>query len=770
MKQKYFIALLILTTMIGCTHTKDNSIIENLSLLFFRKDRVTISGTAVKGVLKKAEVNIHKLKPDGTCDTSSNLGTALTDENGNYSIFYNQGNGVVCVRILASKTNNTRVFDEKTKADLPITSSDFNITNTFSEDKLINSSRSNVSISPFSKMISRRLANLMQASGGKQTPSSLNQRASKEVVIRFGLNSGLSSISSRNINSVKNTSTPINGSSYPELIDLNVDYRDLNDPFTAKSIAILSGFSQLANQFKTGTSVSSNDIDSIIESFAKDFEDGVFDGKDGSGKQITIGTGSKEILMPADSITNLMLPAIRTFFAEGGVLNVGQNYIATASNPPVTIPSTALSQIQFLDSVPIIFTDADTFSIGGTVSDLYTTGLVLQNNAGEEITVSHSVGLPRTFTFNTKVKTYAVTIKTQPLASTCTVLNGTGTASADVTNVSVSCLTYVGNGVLKPLNNLTNTVSTFAGHPTNGFANPGTTDGIGTAARFQEPTGVTTDGINIYLTEGQYNRIRKIVIATGQVTTIATPAVNPQGLTIVGSNLYTTGYGSNRIHRIDITTNAVSVFSGDGTNAFLDGPAGSARFQQPDGGLTTDGKDLYYADPYARRIRKIEIPSGFVSTLAGNGTSAFVDGTGAGAQFTTPRGLTTDGTNLFVADDCRIRRIVISTGVVTTIAGNTPAYADGTGSAASFASNNFGMVTDGLNLYIASTGHHSVRRVVIGTGVVTTIAGNAPPTPTSGEVDGIGNVSRFNAFRHLTSDGISLFITDHNNNKVRRLQ
>jgi hypothetical protein len=48
------------------------------------------------------------------------------------------------------------------------------------------------------------------------------------------------------------------------------------------------------------------------------------------------------------------------------------------------------------------------------------------------------------------------------------------------------------------------------------------------------------------------------------------------------------------------------------------------------------------------------------------------------------------------------------------------------------------MVIDGLNLYIASTGHHTIRRVVIATGVVTTIVGSAPPTATSGELDGFG--------------------------------
>ena len=79
-----------------------------------------------------------------------------------------------------------------------------------------------------------------------------------------------------------------------------------------------------------------------------------------------------------------------------------------------------------------------TYSIGGTVSGLSGTGLVLQNNGGDNLTVNSNGA----FTFATKVNSgaaYAVTVATQPSGQTCTVASGSGTATANVTNVAVTC-------------------------------------------------------------------------------------------------------------------------------------------------------------------------------------------------------------------------------------------------------------------------------------------------------------------------------------------
>ena len=143
----------------------------------------------------------------------------------------------------------------------------------------------------------------------------------------------------------------------------------------------------------------------------------------------------------------------------------------------------------------------------------------------------------------------------------------------------------------------------------------------------------------------------------------------------------------------------------------------------------------------AHKIRKIVIATGAVTTLAGSGAAGFADGTGPSAIFRKPAGIVTDGTNLYVADrkNHRIRKIVISTGVVSTIAGSsTSGPTDGTGAAASF-KNPTGITSDGTNLYVADRDNHKIRKIVISTGVVTTLAGSG----VQGSVNGNGPSATF---------------------------
>jgi len=100
-----------------------------------------------------------------------------------------------------------------------------------------------------------------------------------------------------------------------------------------------------------------------------------------------------------------------------------------------------------------------------------------------------------------------------------------------------------------------------------------------------------------------------------------------------------------------------------------------------------------------------------VTTLAGS-SSGSTDATGTSASFNSPRGITTDGTNLYVADtnNHRIRKIVISTGSVTTLAGSTKGSTDATGTSASF-SYPEGITTDGTNLYVSATYNHRIRKI-----------------------------------------------------------
>jgi len=184
---------------------------------------------------------------------------------------------------------------------------------------------------------------------------------------------------------------------------------------------------------------------------------------------------------------------------------------------------------------------------------------------------------------------------------------------------------------------------------------------------------------------------------------------------------------------------AVTTLAGSSYGSTDNATGTSASFNQPIG-ITTDGTNLYVADYNNHRIRKIVISTGVVTTLAGGSSSGNTDATGTSAEFNSPYGITTDGTNLYVADrsNNRIRKIVISTGVVTTLAGSSEGSTDATGTSARFYRPS-GITTDGTNLYVADMYNHRIRKIVIDNGTVTTLAGQSD----NGSTDATGTSASF---------------------------
>ncbi len=322
-------------------------------------------------------------------------------------------------------------------------------------------------------------------------------------------------------------------------------------------------------------------------------------------------------------------------------------------------------------------------------------------------------------------------------------------------------------------------VTTLAGSP------PGT-DGTGVAALFDYPSGIATDGTSLYVADAENNTIRKVVIATGAVTTLAGNADAsgttdgtgsaalfdyPVGITTDGTNLYVTETTGNTIRKVVIATGAVTTLAGKARwIGSTDGTGPAALFNAP-ADITTDGTDLYVADTGNCTIRKIAIATGAVTTLAGSAEACgAADGAGAAARFNYPTGITSDGTSLYVADtnNGTIRKVVIVTGSVTTLAGRAGASgaADGTGAGALF-SYPCGITIDGTNLYVADTNNGTIRMVAIATGTVTTLAGSAGG---SGATDGTGTGARFAAPSAITTDGTNLYVADTENNTIRSLQ
>lgn len=326
----------------------------------------------------------------------------------------------------------------------------------------------------------------------------------------------------------------------------------------------------------------------------------------------------------------------------------------------------------------------------------------------------------------------------------------------------------------------TGQVSTFAG--TAGI--PGSADGFGTAASFATPLALATDGANLYVADTDNHIIRRIVIATGQVTTLAGTAGTfgsvdgvgsaasfflPAGIASDGANLYVADIYDHTIRKIVIATGQVSTLAGStAMPGSADGIGTAARFRNPTG-IAADGSNLYVSDMANNRIRKIVIATGEVTTLAGNYLPGSADGVGGAAGFNKPFGITTDGVNLYVADSANstMRKIVIASGQVTTLAGSagSAGSADGTGAAARFNLPS-GLASDGANLYVADTDNNTIRQIDAATGVVNTLAGTAG---TAGSVDGTGTAARFNSPQGITTDGLNLYVADKANHTIRKV-
>ena len=132
----------------------------------------------------------------------------------------------------------------------------------------------------------------------------------------------------------------------------------------------------------------------------------------------------------------------------------------------------------------------------------------------------------------------------------------------------------------------------------------------------------------------------------------------PQGLALDGKgNLYVADYGNHRIRRLLLATNAVTTLAGSGQRGLRDGPANVAQFNQPTGVAAGPGV-LYLTDRNNNRICQLDLPAGTVRTLAGNGHKGFDDGPGKQAEFIGPVGVAAKHGSVYVIDvNFRIRAI-----------------------------------------------------------------------------------------------------------------
>ena len=261
-------------------------------------------------------------------------------------------------------------------------------------------------------------------------------------------------------------------------------------------------------------------------------------------------------------------------------------------------------------------------------------------------------------------------------------------------------------------------------------------------------------------------------LAAPQVSATAVPLLLPSAITYDSSgNLYIAELQRHAVRKVN-TLGTITTVAGDGTQGFGGdgGPADKGQLNSPQGLAVDPAGNLYIADSGNNRVRRVDAGSGNLTTVAGNGRALFAGdgGPATAASLNLPRAICLDagGQNLYIADsrNHRIRHIDLATGTIETVAGNGVQGFGGDGSQAKLATldspDSIALDTRG-NLYIADTHNGRIRRiaadtktmttiVVIGSGSTSTASNDAPVLP-----------------RGLTSDAQGvLYIADAANHRI----
>jgi large repetitive protein len=324
------------------------------------------------------------------------------------------------------------------------------------------------------------------------------------------------------------------------------------------------------------------------------------------------------------------------------------------------------------------------------------------------------------------------------------------------------------------------TVTTLAGDGTQGYK-----DDTGMKAAFYTPGGLALDNAGHILVADYGNALVRSITVDGVVTTVAGTSSEfsePWGITVnkTSGKVYVSDRSTNLIKSINLSNGAVSTFAGstysgdgydNGTNLT------NVQFDQPHG-LAIDGFDnVYVTDRWFSLVREIT-SGGYVTTLAGNTTSSYVNGNGTNSGFYFPDGIVVEpnGNFLLVADytnNC-IRKVTIQGSVdISTFAGASitdnggGGTADGTGTAARF-NGPSGIAIDAAgNLYVADYNNGLIRKITP-SGAVTTMAGQDPGD--AGYLDGLGPFTKIYQPWGITvaADGSAIYVSD-GTNRIRKI-
>jgi sugar lactone lactonase YvrE len=289
-------------------------------------------------------------------------------------------------------------------------------------------------------------------------------------------------------------------------------------------------------------------------------------------------------------------------------------------------------------------------------------------------------------------------------------------------------------------------INAFAGTSAKGFNGDG---GDATDAALNSPQRVAVDSSgNTYIADYGNHAIRKVTSA-GKISTIAGMGIAgysgdggaatsallnyPMGLAVdSSSSLYIADYKNNVVRKIT-SAGVISTVAGTGTagNGASGNSATATNLNGPSGVAVDSSGNLYIADTNNNLIRKVDLSTGILTTFGGTGASAFSGdgGVATAAGFYKPQGLYLDSSgNLFVCDTSNhaVRKIAVSTATVSTVAGNGTYGSggdDGLATGAVLSGPTDVVANSGGDLFIADPSNNVIRKVTASTGKITTIAG-----------------------------------------------
>lgn len=309
-------------------------------------------------------------------------------------------------------------------------------------------------------------------------------------------------------------------------------------------------------------------------------------------------------------------------------------------------------------------------------------------------------------------------------------------------------ITDSNNSVIRKVDGSTGNISTVAGNGSAGYSGDGH---AATSAQLNYPATAAVDNAgNLYIADTYNSVIREVNSSTGNISTVAGngtygsagnggPATSaelsyPQGVAVdTTGDLLIADESNYVIREVNSSSGDISTFAGNGHYSYSGdgGPATNAQFDGPYALAEDSSGNLYIADSYNSAIRRVDVSTHNISTVAGNGTWGHSGdgGLATAAQLSYPFGVTEDSSdNLYIADsdNAVIRKVDASTHMISTVAGNGVSGYSGDGGPAGRAQLDeptaLTMDQSG-NLYVAEKGNLVVRKID-SKGNISTVAGD----------------------------------------------